>query len=291
MRRWFETIELSVSRGIATITLNRPGRLNAFNACMLDDLVAAFDATDADDEVKVVIVTGAGNRAFCSGLDLAEGADAFDLGSPEDLSTGSCRIQRDLGGQLTLRIFKSLKPVIAAVNGAAVGVGATMQLAMDIRMAATSARFAFVFARRGVTPEAASSWFLPRLVGIQNALEWCYTGRFVPAEEALTGGLVRSIHADHDLLSAAHTLAREIADNAAPVSVALTRQLMWQMMTSSHPMDAHRIDSRAVQSRGRSSDAKEGVDAFLAKRVAHFSDRVSVDMPDFFPWWSDPPFT
>src|SRR5882757_2301750 len=291
MRRWFETIELSVSRGIATITLNRPGRLNAFNACMLDDLVAAFDATDADDEVKVVIVTGAGNRAFCSGLDLAEGADAFDLGSPEDLSTGSCRIQRDLGGQLTLRIFDSLKPVIAAVNGAAVGVGATMQLAMDIRLASSEARYGFVFARRGLNPEAASSWFLPHLVGVQTALEWCYTGRIFPAQEAFDRGLVRSLHAPDDLLPAARALAREIADNTAPVSVALTRQLIWRMAGAAHPMEAHRADSRGIQARGRSPDAREGVTSFLEKRAAAFPDRVSSDLPDIWTQWRAPDFS
>ena len=188
---------------------------------------------------------------------------------------------------MTLRIFDSLKPVIAAVNGPAVGIGATMQLAMDIRMASDTARFGFVFARRGIVPEAASSWFLPRLVGMQQALEWCYSGRVFDAAEALHGGLVRSVHAPDDLLPAARALAQEIADNTAPVSVALTRQMLWKMAGAPSPWDAHRIDSRAIYSRGRGGDAKEGVMSFIEKRAAVFPDKVSSGMPDFFPWWEE----
>ena len=198
---------------------------------------------------------------------------------------------RDGGGRLTLRIFDSLKPIIAAVNGPAVGVGATMQLAMDFRLASTEARYGFVFARRGITPEACSSWFLPRLVGLQTALEWCYTGRVFPAAEAHEKGLVRSLHAPADLLPAANALAREIADNAAPVSVALTRQMLWRMAGADHPMEAHRADSRAIQARGAASDAKEGVTSFLEKRPANFHDRVSHVLPDIWPTWAQRQFS
>jgi enoyl-CoA hydratase/carnithine racemase len=289
----FETLLYGVEDGVALITLNRPDKLNAFNTQMMLDLIAAFDATDADDAVRVVIVTGAG-RGFCAGADLSAGAKTFDY----EARSGQDRAarehngaHRDGGGLLTLRIFRSLKPVIAAVNGAAVGVGATMQLAMDIRLASTAARYGFVFARRGLNPEAASSWFLPHLVGVQTALEWCYTGRIFPASEALEKGLVRSVHEPDDLLPAARALAREIADNTAPVSVALTRQMLWRMLGADNPMVAHRLDSRAVQDRGRSEDAKEGVTSFLEKRPARFPNRVSTDMPDFYPWWPAQPFT
>jgi enoyl-CoA hydratase/carnithine racemase len=288
----FETLLYSVEDGIATVTLNRPEKLNAFNTRMMQDMIAAFDETDRDDAVRAVIVTGAG-RAFCAGADLSGGAETFDYdkrGGEAMAARTREGAQRDGGGLLTLRIFDSLKPVIAAVNGAAVGVGATMQLAMDIRLASTEARYGFVFARRGLNPEAASSWFLPHLVGVQQALEWCYTGRIFPAQEALDGRLVRSLHAPQDLLPAAQALAREIADNAAPVSIALTRQLIWRMAGTSHPMEAHRADSRGIQARGRSGDAREGVTSFLEKRPPHYPDRVSKDLPDIWPHWSAPSF-
>jgi enoyl-CoA hydratase/carnithine racemase len=286
----FETLLYAVEDGVATLTLNRPDKLNAFTAQMMSDMIAAFDATDADDAVKAVIVTGAG-RAFCAGADLSAGGSAFDIGAhPEREPTRVNGVGRDGGGRVTLRIFESKKPVIAAVNGAAVGIGATMQLAMDIRLASTQARYGFVFARRGITPEAASSWFLPRLVGVQTALEWCYTGRVFPAEEACEKGLVRSIHAPEALLPAARALAREIIDNTAPVSIALTRQLIWRMAGAEHPMLAHRADSRAIQSRGGQADVREGVEAFLEKRPAVFPDRVSEDLPDIWPGWVPPPF-
>jgi enoyl-CoA hydratase/carnithine racemase len=281
----FETLLYSVEEGIATITLNRPDRLNAFNTQMMREMIAAFDLTDADDAVRAVIVTGAG-RGFCAGADLAAGGATFNYSQSADPARVEARVggvQRDGGGLLTLRIYDSLKPVIAAVNGPAVGVGVTMQLAMDFRMASTAARFGFVFARRGINPEAASSWFLPRLVGVQTALEWCYTGRVFPAQEAFDKGLVRSLHAPEDLLPAARALAHEIIDNTAPVSIALTRQMIWRMVGADHPMEAHKADSRAIQARGASDDAKEGVTSFLEKRQAIFPNRVSTDVPDIWP--------
>lgn len=288
----YQTLLYAVEDGVATVTLNRPEKLNAFNTQMMNDMIAVFDETDRDDAVRCVIVTGAG-RAFCAGADLSAGAQTFDYDSRGgDAMAARTRdgAQRDGGGLLTLRIYESLKPVIAAVNGAAVGVGATMQLAMDIRMASTEGRYGFVFARRGLNPEAASSWFLPHLVGIQTALEWCYTGRIFPAQEAFDRGLVRSLHAPADLLPAARALAREIADNAAPVSVALTRQLIWRMAGAAHPMEAHRADSRGIQARGKSGDAREGVMSFLEKRPAVFPDRVSRDLPDIWAQWQAPDF-
>lgn len=288
----FETIRLEVEDGIATLTLNRPDKLNAFNTQMMQEMIAAFDQTDADDNVRVVIVTGAG-RAFCAGADLSAGGATFDYstrgGQDKEARTVE-GVQRDGGGLLTLRIYDSLKPVIAAVNGAAVGVGVTMQLAMDIRMASTDARYGFVFSRRGINPEACSSWFLPRLVGVQTALEWCYSGRVFPAQEAHERGLVRSLHAPEDLLPAARALAREIADNTAPVSIALTRQLIWRMAGANHPMEAHMADSRGIQARGAMPDAKEGVMSFLEKRPPRYPDKVSTDLPDIWEQWSAPKF-
>ena len=283
----FETLLYSVEDGIATITLNRPDRLNAFTSRMMTDMIAAFDATDADDAVGAVIVTGAG-RGFCAGADLSAGGATFDYASSADPARIEARVQggqRDGGGRLTLRIYDSLKPVIAAVNGPAVGVGVTMQLAMDFRMASTAARFGFVFARRGINPEAASSWFLPKLVGVQTALEWCYTGRVFPAQEAFDKGLVRSLHEPEALLADARALAREIIDNTAPVSIALPRQMIWRMAGADHPMEAHKADSRAIQARGASADAREGVTSFLEKRPAVYPNRVSTDLPDIWPNW------
>jgi enoyl-CoA hydratase/carnithine racemase len=289
----FETITLSVEDHVATLTLNRPDRLNAFTGQMMLDMIAAFDWTDAADDVRAVIVTGAG-KGFCAGADLGSGAQTFDYEArddrPERGQKGSLEHLRDGGGRLTLRIFESLKPVIAAVNGAAVGVGATMQLPMDIRIASTTAKFGFVFARRGIVPEACSSWFLPRVVGMSTALEWCYSGRVFNADEAHARGLVRSLHAPEELLPAARAIAREIADNASPVSVALTRQMLWRMIGADHPMEAHKIDSRAIWERGKQADAKEGVMSFLEKRPAQFPNAVSTDMPSFYPWWPAHPF-
>ena len=297
----YSQIRYEVVEGIATITLNRPEKLNAFTATMMHELIAAFDEVDADDEVRAVVVTGAG-RAFCAGADLSQGAATFDYdkrtdghreGSPvrEDGSIDySHDAVRDGGGRVTLRIFQCLKPVIGAINGPAVGIGVTMQLAMDIRIASEAARFGFVFARRGIVPEAASSWFLPRIVGIAQALEWCFSGRVFPAAEALAGGLVSHVVPAEDLLDTAYGLADEIAANTAPVSVAMTRQMMWRMLGAASPMDAHKLDSRAIYSRGRSGDAKEGVMSFIEKRPAVFPDKVSDAMPDFFPWWDEPTY-
>jgi enoyl-CoA hydratase/carnithine racemase len=286
------TILYEVSDGIATITLNRPERMNAFTTEMRDDLIDAFNKTDADDAVRAVIITGAG-KAFCAGADLSEGGNTFnydELANERRMSAKVGDVYRDGGGMVTLRIFKSLKPVIGAINGAAIGIGMTMQLPMDIRLASTQARFGFVFSRRGIVPEAASSWFLSRLVGMQTALEWCYTGKVFSAQEALANRLVRSLHEPEDLLPAARALAREIADNTAPVSIALTRQMLWRMAGAEHPMMAHRIDSRAIQARGQSADAKEGVTSFLEKRQPVYPNKVSTDMPEFFPWWDEPEF-
>jgi enoyl-CoA hydratase/carnithine racemase len=288
----FETLTCVIEDGLATLTLNRPGQLNTFTARMRDELIAAFDLTDADDAVRAVIVTGAG-RAFCAGADLSAAGDTFDYAKRQDARREASRagdVYRDGGGQVTLRMFRSLKPVIGAINGAAVGIGATMQLPMDVRLASTQARFGFVFARRGITPEAASSWFLPRLVGMQTALEWCISGRVFGAQEALERGLVRSVHEPEDLLPAARSLAHEMTRHSAPVSVAMTRQLLWRMAGAEHPMAAHRLDSRAIQSRGQAQDVREGVGAFLEKREPQWPDRVSCDLPGFFDWGGEPPF-
>jgi enoyl-CoA hydratase/carnithine racemase len=282
----FSEIRYDVADHVLTITLNRPERLNAFTPTMQRELIAAFDAADADDEVRAVIVTGEG-RGFCAGADLAAGGSTFDWRERE---AGGDGVPRDGGGQVALRIFSSTKPVIAAINGPAVGVGITMTLPMDIRLAAESARIGFVFVRRGIVPEACSSWFLPRLVGIGRAMEWVATGRVFSAREALDGGLVRSVHPDGELLGAARALAAEIAENAAPVSVAVARRLMWTMLGADHPMAAHRADSRAIFARGQSDDAREGVTSFLEKRPAHFTDRVSDGLPDILPGWEEPAF-
>ncbi|SFU48596.1 Enoyl-CoA hydratase/carnithine racemase [Methylobacterium sp. 174MFSha1.1] len=272
--------------GVLTITLNRPDKLNAFTATMREVMVACLGRADRDDAVRAVIVTGRG-RGFCAGADMSAGAARFDVAGRAGADGEALR---DSGGRLALRLFESKKPVIAAVNGAAVGVGATMLLPMDIRLAATNARFAFPFTRRGLVPEACSSWFLPRAVGMQRAMEWVATGRMIPAEEALASGLVRSLHAPDDLLPAARALAREIADAAAPVSVALARQMLWRMLGAEHPMEAHRIESRLLAERGRSPDVKEGVTSFFEKRAPDFSGRVSADMPEGYPWWRDRPY-
>jgi enoyl-CoA hydratase/carnithine racemase len=283
----YSEIIYDVSDHVATITLNRPERLNAFTGTMMNEMIDAFDQLDADDDVRAVIVTGAG-RGFCAGADLGAGGATFAKGG-SDVQT-KVGVPRDGGGMLTLRIFDSKKPVIGAINGAAVGVGVTMTLPMDIRIASEEAKFGFVFGRRGIVPEACSSWFLPRIVGISQAAEWCYSGRVFPAAEALHGGLVRSTHAPDELLPAARAIAADIAENAAPVSVALTRQMLWRMLGASHPMEAHRVDSRGILARGASADSKEGVESFLEKRPAQYSNRVSDELPDIFPDWADPEF-
>jgi enoyl-CoA hydratase/carnithine racemase len=283
----FEQITTDLAERVLTITLNRPERLNAWTAQMGRELTEAFDRADADDGVRAIIVTGAG-RGFCAGADLASSGETFDYRERESAGAGAA--PRDNGGQFTLRVFRSTKPVIAAINGPAVGVGATMTLPMDIRLAADDARMGFVFARRGIIPEACSSWFLPRVVGIGRAMEWVSTGRVFSAQEGLEGGLLRSLHPKGELLDAAHALAREIAENTAPVSVALARQLMWRMLGAEHPMLAHRADSRGMFARGQSADAVEGITAFLEKRPADFPDRVSDGLPEIMPWWNEPGF-
>lgn len=276
--------------GIATITLNRPEKMNAFTRTMGAEIIAAMDDIDADDDVRAVIFTGAGEKAFCAGADLTpEGGGQIFADGAEVESLSDDRV-RDGGGLVTLRLYESKKPLISACNGVAVGIGATMQLAMDIRLAASHARYGFVFARRGIVPEAASSWFLPRLVGISQALEWCYSGRVFGAEEAKDGRLIRSIHAPDDLLLDARAIAREIADNTSAVSVSMTRAMMWRLMNADHPMEAHKIDSRAIYRLSRGKDAKEGIASFLEKREPQYPGKVSEDMPDFYPWWEERPY-
>ena len=281
----FEQITTELSERVLTITLNRPERLNAWTPTMARELIEAFDRADADDEVRAIILTGAG-RGFCAGADLVGGGETFDY--RERQIAGS--VPRDNGGQFALRVFASTKPVIAAINGPAVGVGATMTLPMDVRLAAEDARIGFVFTRRGIVPEACSSWFLPRVVGISRAMEWVATGRVFSAQEGLDGGLLRSLHPAGELLGAAHDLAREIAENTAPVSVALARRMLWTMLGAEHPMLAHRADSRGMLQRGQSADAVEGVTAFLEKRPAQFPERVSDGLPDIMPGWTAPEF-
>jgi enoyl-CoA hydratase/carnithine racemase len=281
----FTEIRYELADHVLTITLDRPDRLNAFTATMQDELIAAFNQADADDDVRAIIVTGAG-RAFCAGADLGSGGDTFDW---REYQRGE-DIPRDGGGEVSLRIFDCLKPVIAAINGPAVGVGITMTLPMDIRVAAEGAKIGFVFSRRGIVPEACSSWFLPRIVGISQAMEWAATGRVFSAEEAAQAGLVRSVHPAGEVVAAARAIADEIAENAAPVSVALARRLLWTMLGADHPMAAHRADSRAMFSRGQSADAREGVNSFLEKRPAAFTDRVSDGLPELFPGREEPAF-
>ncbi len=283
----YTQILVNKTDGVATITLNRPEKMNAYTRTMGQEIMAAMDDIDSDDSTRAVIFTGAGDRAFCAGADLTPEGGGQIFSSGDEVESLSDTRVRDGGGLLTLRLFESKKPLISACNGVAVGVGATMQLAMDIRLASSTARYGFVFARRGIVPEAASSWFLPRLVGISQALEWCYSGRVFDAEEAKAGGLVRSIHAPEDLLHAAEGIAGEIAQNTSAVSVAMTRAMMWRLMSADHPMEAHKIDSRAIYRLSRGADAQEGIASFLEKRNPVYPGKVSEDMPDFYPWWGE----
>jgi len=278
----YRTINWDIESGVLTLTLNRPDKLNAFNSLMLSELLNALNQADQRDDVRAIIVTGAG-KGFCSGADLSGGDESFE-------KMGTQESHRDGGGVLSLKIYNCQKPLIAAINGAAVGVGATMLLPMDIRIASETARFGFVFARRGIVPEACSSWFLPRVVGISKALQWSFSGRIFDANEALQSGLISEVVKQDVLLRKAKEIAKEIAQNTSAVSVALTRQMMWKMLGEQHPMAAHRIDSKGVFALGRSMDAREGVNSFLEKRSANFTDRVSSDMPDFYPWWEEPNF-
>lgn len=291
----FETLLYDVAEGILTLTLNRPDRLNAFTDVMAEELISAMDAADADDAVKVIIVTGAG-RAFCAGADLGKGADTFNYDSRQGSGQGNghddnasseldWEAVRDTGGMVTLRMFQSLKPMIAAINGPAVGVGATMTLPMDIRIASRDTRMGFVFCRRGIVPDGAASWLLPKVVGLPQSLEWVLSGRVFDAEEGQRGGLLRSLHDGDALMAEARRLAREIADNTSAVSVALSRQMLWRMAGEAHPQRAHEIESQAIYWTGRSADAKEGVMSFIEKRPAKFTLSPVRDMPPGYPWW------
>ena len=290
----FETILYEKDNHILTITLNRPEKLNAFTSQMMRDLITAFEKAAKDDDIRVVVVTGSG-RGFCAGADLGAGANTFNRDVRNDRKgnhekSDDLEWLRDGGGRTTLAIYDFPKPTIAAINGPAVGVGVTMTLPMDIRLASDLARFGLVFARRGLVPEAASSWFLPRIVGISKALEWTFSGKVFSAEEALSGGLVRSVHPHESLLEEAYKIAREIIENTSPVSVSMTRQMLWKMLGADHPMEAHKVDSRAIYELGKGDDAKEGVTSFLEKRSPNFPSKVSKDMPDFFPWWKNRKF-
>jgi len=289
----FETIKYEVKDKILTITLNRPDRLNAFTGQMMNDLISAFDSASNDDEVRVVIVTGEG-RGFCAGADLGAGEATFNRDeNPRAKKTDDeedLEWLRDGGGRTTLAIYDCCKPIIAAINGPAVGVGVTMTLPMDIRLASEEAKFGFVFARRGLVPEAASSWFLPRIVGISKSLEWTFSGKVFDSEEALEGGLIRSIHSKDSLMVEAKKIANEIIENTSPVSVSMTRQMLWKMLGADHPMEAHKVDSRAIYELGKGEDTKEGVNSFLEKRPPKFPSKVSKDMPDFYPWWDEKEF-
>ena len=286
----YEQIEYAVADRVLTLTLNRPDKLNAFTAQMMVELLDALDRADADDEVRAIVVTGAG-RGYCAGADLSAGPGTFDAGERGSAASVGIEGLRDGGGRVTLRIFELTKPVIAAINGPAVGVGVTMTLPMDVRIASEAARFGFVFARRGLVPEACSSWFLPRLVGISRACEWVYSGRVFDVREAHEGGLVRSVHPPEELLPAAYAIAREIAENTSAVSVALSRQMMWRMLGADHPMEAHKIDSRGIRYMGASADAREGVGSFLEKRPPKFAMSPTRDMPDYYPWWQERKFS
>lgn len=285
----YETLLYEIDDRVLTITLNRPDKLNAFNAKMRDELIDALDHADADDDVRAIIFTGAG-RGYCAGADLSAGANTFNREAFEDGGVVN-GVDRDGGGLVSLRIYECLKPTIAAVNGAAVGVGVTSMLPMDIRIASENARFGFVFSRRGLVPEACSSYFLPRIVGVSRAAEWCFTGEVFDAAEALDGGLVRSVVPADELLPTARALANKIADNTSAVSVTLTRHMLWRMLGADHPMAAHQIDSRGIQYMGKSADVREGVESFLEKRPANYTMQPSADLPDWFPWWVDPEFS
>ena len=277
----FETIECSENRGILTIFFNRSKSLNSFTHQMMVELIKAVDYAEITDTVRAIIFTGKG-RAFCAGADLSKRGETFDFSKRKDKING---IAPDEGGLLTLRLFDCKKPLIAAVNGPAVGIGATLQLPMDIRIGSSLARFGFVFSNRGVVPEACSSWFLPRIVGISKALEWCFSGDVFDANQALQAGLIKEITTPEGLMPRAVEIATELTKKSSPVSIALTRQMMWKMLGADHPIEAHKIDSRGIQIRGSSRDGVEGIKSFLEKRPANFMDSVTKDMPDYYPWW------
>ena len=277
----FEVLRYEVDEGVLTLTLSRPEKLNAMNAQMGKELVEAFDAADADDNVRAIVITGEG-RAFCAGADLSGGGGTFDYQSDG--------VHRDGGGLVTLRMFDCKKPIIGAINGPAVGFGATFTLAMDVRLAADDARMGFVFSKRGIVPEACSTWFLPRVVGVSQALDWIYSGRVFPATEAHEAGLVRALYPKDELLGAARELAKSYSAETSSLSIALSRQMVWKLLGADHPMEAHKLDSRGVQELGKGPDAREGVASFLEKRPPEFTGKVSQDLPAFYPWWKQPEF-
>ncbi|MDB4243012.1 enoyl-CoA hydratase-related protein [Gammaproteobacteria bacterium] len=279
----YKNILLEQRDNIAVLSLNRPNKLNAFTFSMMEEMIDALDALDADDKVHALIITGKG-RAFCAGADLSSGQETFNP-SFDDFAVQESDFRRDSGGILTLRMYKFLKPIVIACNGPAVGIGASMQLAADVRLASDQARFGFVFNNRGIVPDACSSWFLPKIVGISSALELTYSGRIIDASEALKLNLVSSIHDSENLLGNAIDFAKNMVKNSAPVSIAVTRQMLWRSLEGSGPYEAHIVESKAIDSRGASKDAKEGVSSFLEKRTAEFKNKVSLDMPSFFPWW------
>ena len=279
----YKNILLEQRDNIAVLSLNRPNKLNAFTFSMMEEMIDALDALDADNNIHALIITGKG-RAFCAGADLSSGQETFNP-SFDDFAVQESDFRRDSGGILTLRMYKFLKPIVIACNGPAVGIGASMQLAADVRLASDQARFGFVFNNRGIVPDACSSWFLPKIVGISSALELTYSGRIIDASEALKLNLVSSIHDSENLLDNALDFAKNMVKNSAPVSIAVTRQMLWRSLEGSGPYDAHIVESKAIDSRGASEDAKEGVSSFLEKRTAEFKNKVSLDMPSFFPWW------
>ncbi len=283
----FETLRYRVDDGILTLSLNRPDRLNAFTDTMARELVEAMDHAEQDDSIRVILLTGEG-RAFCAGADLEKGADTFN--QPDGGQEPDWNALRDTGGKVTLRFYNSRKPLIGVINGPAVGVGATMMLPMDIRIAAEDAKIGFVFCRRGIVTDGAASWLLPKVVGLPQSLEWVLSGRVFPAREGLEAGLIRSLHPAGELMDEARKLAREIADNTSAVSVAICRQMLWHMSGETHPMAAHEAETRALYWTGRSEDAKEGVMSFVEKRPARFTLSPATDLPPGYPWWEEPEF-
>ena len=281
----FSTIKLERHENLALLFLNRPEKLNAFTFLMMEELICAFDLIEEDDTFNAVIISGIG-RGFCAGADLSSGKNTFNP-SFDNFAVQEDDFRRDSGGILTLRMYKFLKPIIFACNGPAVGIGASMQLPGDIRIASEDARFGFVFNNRGIVPDACSSWFLPKIVGISKALDLTFSGRIIDSKEALDIELISSIHKPENLINDAKKIAQELVEKSAPVSIAITRQMLWRSFGQAAPYEAHVIESKAIDSRGASDDAKEGVNSFLEKRPARFKNLISSDMPDFFPWWED----
>ena len=282
----YETLDTTRDKKVLTIQFTRPEKMNTFSGQMLKDILEVLDDAEKDDEVRAVIFTGSG-KAFCAGADLSSGEDTFDM---SDRQKKDQNVQRDTGGVLTLRLFDFKKPLIAAINGAAVGVGVTMTLPMDIRICSDKAKFGFVFAKRGIVPEACSSWFLPKIVGISNALQWCLSGKIFQPTEALEKGLITEITSEEDLLKRAKEIASDFVDSTSSLSVTLIRQMLWKMLGADHPMEAHKVDSRGVYFLGKTGEASEGVLSFLEKRDPNFPGKVSKDLPEFYPWWTEKDF-